>query len=206
MNYCTGSRRTGPTPFSDVLREATAPVVRLVAATLRATGWARPAVLSDPSPWQESESRTLSVVTLKRRETGHNAFPDSLLSASKASRRVAGQIGLPVASVWRRFSAHCGAQAWSCEGLLLNRCCYVAECKIDASVMVTTRRMLHPSPSMPKNKVQHREGRSLARLFAGCAGADQSELACYDGRCPQRPGRPAAPAASSAAGPHAAHL
>ena len=43
---------------------------------------------------------------------------------------------------------------------------------------------------MPKNKVQHREGRSLARLFADCAAAGQSELACYDGRCPKGPDGP----------------
>ncbi len=49
--------------------------------------------------------------------------PDSLLSASKASRQVAGQIGLPVGSAWRRLSAHSVALARSCEGLRLKCCC-----------------------------------------------------------------------------------
>ena len=47
------------------------------------------------------------------------SVPDFLLSASKASRQVAGQIGPPVGSVWGRLSAHSFAPALSCEGLRL---------------------------------------------------------------------------------------
>ena len=58
----------------------------------------------------------------------------------------------------------------------------VAECEIDASVVITTRRLLHPSTSVPKNKVQCREGRSLPRLVADYATAGQSDQA----RCASR--------------------
>ena len=47
------------------------------------------------------------------------AVPDSLLSASKASRQVAGQTAPPVGSVRQRPSAHSVAPALSCEGLRL---------------------------------------------------------------------------------------
>ena len=118
------------------------------------------------SPIEPSENQSLSLLVGVLIETKGN--PASLLSASKASRRVAGQSGLLVASVRRRLSAHSVAQALSCEGLYRKRC-YVAECEIDASVMVTVRRLLHASPSMPKNMVPCREGRSLPRLLADCA-------------------------------------
>ena len=47
------------------------------------------------------------------------AVPDSLLSASKASRQVAGQTAPPVGSVRQRLSAHSVAPALICEALRL---------------------------------------------------------------------------------------
>ena len=142
--------------------------------------------LFETGPLPETSSTTIAaeVRHLRSAHTQRSGItlPDSLQSASKASRQVACQIGLPVGSVRRRLPAHSVALALSCQGLRLKCCCYVAECEIDASVMITTRRSLHQSTSVPKNTVPCRQGRSLPRLVADYATAGRSERA----RCASR--------------------